>query len=381
MTVAAQSANLFAAHPAYRTQSINYVGSKARLLPHILRLVGKTGAKRVLDGFSGSTRVSQALAYSGYRVICNDTAPWSEVLATCYLSNTKQREAYQPLIDHLNALRPRDGWFTQHYGGAPNGGCSVQADGLKRPWQIHNTRKLDAIREEIEQLRLDRVSKCLALTSLMLALDRVDNALGHYSSYLRDWSPRSYKPLELHAPQVRPMERAHRVFRQDIFALLDRMASDLIYLDPPYGSNNAKMPASRVRYACYYHIWKTVCLFDKPELFGRVKRRKDSSDRQSGSPFEDFRQDSNGAYMAAHAIARLVARARAPWLVFSYSSGGRVPYRDIYAILSDFGEVREALKINHQRNVMTYMNSTQEWVNDASEANYEYLFLARRHGA
>jgi enterochelin esterase-like enzyme len=50
------------------------------------------------------------------------------------------------LIDHLNAVPPRDGWFTENYAGLPNGGSAVQADGLKKPWQIHNTRKLDGIR-------------------------------------------------------------------------------------------------------------------------------------------------------------------------------------------------------------------------------------------
>ena len=65
--------------------------------------------------------------------------------------NREKREAYRELIEHLNALPPTDGWFTENYGGLPNQGRSAQADGLKRPWQIHNTRKLDAIREEIEQ--------------------------------------------------------------------------------------------------------------------------------------------------------------------------------------------------------------------------------------
>ena len=44
------------------TEGIKYAGSKLRLLPHILQLVKKAGAKTVLDGFSGTTRVSQALA-------------------------------------------------------------------------------------------------------------------------------------------------------------------------------------------------------------------------------------------------------------------------------------------------------------------------------
>ena len=179
------------------TEGIKYAGSKLKLLPHILQLAAKVGAKTVLDGFSGTTRVSQALARSGYAVVCNDIAAWSEIFGMCYLLNQKKRSDYQPLIDHLNAVRPVDGWFTQHYGGYPNEGCAIQRDGRKRPWQIHNTRKLDAIREEIEALALDPVDKAVALTSLILALDHVDSSLGHFVSYLKDWSPRSYKKLEL----------------------------------------------------------------------------------------------------------------------------------------------------------------------------------------
>ncbi len=75
------------------TEGIKYAGSKLKLLPHILELVKPTGAKTVLDGFSGSTRVSQALAKMGYRVVSNDTAVWSEIFATCYLRNRRPQEA------------------------------------------------------------------------------------------------------------------------------------------------------------------------------------------------------------------------------------------------------------------------------------------------
>ena len=61
------------------TQGIKYAGSKLKLLTYILDLARQTGAKTVLDGFAGSTRVSQALAKSGYKVISNDIAVWSEV--------------------------------------------------------------------------------------------------------------------------------------------------------------------------------------------------------------------------------------------------------------------------------------------------------------
>ena len=175
-----------------RTEGIKYVGSKLKLIPYILQLASSVGANTFLDGFSGTTRVSQALAKLGHTVVCNDTAVWSEIFGTCYLLNKRSQAEYTPLIDHLNSVIPVDGWFTEHYGGLPNGGCAIQKDGHKKPWQIHNTRKLDAIRLEIDTLNLDTVDEAVALTSLILALDKVDSSLGHFASYLRKWSPRSY---------------------------------------------------------------------------------------------------------------------------------------------------------------------------------------------
>ena len=258
------------------TEGIKYAGSKLGLMPHILGLIEQVGPRSVLDGFSGSTRVSQALAQRGYRVISNDTAAWSEVLGTCYLLNREPRDHYQALIEHLDHVPPVDGWFTEHYGGQANGGCAVQADGLKKPFQIHNTRKLDGIRSEIENLALDHVAKAVALTSLMLALDQVDNTLGHFASYLRQWSPRSYKELTLTVPNLRGSTQDHAVFRRDIIDLASEVSVDLAYFDPPYGSNNEKMPSSRVRYAAYYHFWTSACLFDRgyaPFALGETDER------------------------------------------------------------------------------------------------------------
>ncbi|HUY28512.1 MAG TPA: DNA adenine methylase, partial [Candidatus Binataceae bacterium] len=52
------------------TEGIKYAGSKLKLIPHILQLARKVNAKTVLDGFSGTTRVSQAFAQCGYDVVC-----------------------------------------------------------------------------------------------------------------------------------------------------------------------------------------------------------------------------------------------------------------------------------------------------------------------
>ena len=61
-------------HAEITTEGIKYAGSKLKLLPHILRLTNTVQPQTVFDGFSGTTRVSQAFAHAGYRVIANDIA-------------------------------------------------------------------------------------------------------------------------------------------------------------------------------------------------------------------------------------------------------------------------------------------------------------------
>lgn len=360
------------------TQGIKYAGSKLKLIPQILQLAQKVNAKTILDGFSGTTRVSQAFAKLGYNVVCNDISAWSKVLGTCYLLNTKPRYEYQPLIDHLNTLPPIDGWFTEHYGGHTNDGSAIQEDGLKKPWQSHNTRKLDAIRQEIEKLNLSVVENAVALTSLMLALDRVDSTLGHFSSYLRKWSPRSYKELVLEVPEVFTSARHHEVHQSDIFELVPEVSSDLAYFDPPYGSNNEKMPPSRVRYAAYYHLWKSVIFYDKPHLFGKAKRREDSSDPSSASVFEEFRRNRDGRFIAVEAIEKLIRMTQARWILLSYSSGGRATADQLNDVMQSNGKLLAVTEMNYKRNVMGSMKWTNEWTPSTAKPNQEFLFLLEK---
>src|ERR1041384_5499912 len=82
------------------TEGVKYAGSKLKLLPHILQLAARVEPRTVFDGFSGTTRVSQAFAQSGYRVIANDIAVWSRVFGECYLLSPHPAEHYKDLIDH-----------------------------------------------------------------------------------------------------------------------------------------------------------------------------------------------------------------------------------------------------------------------------------------
>jgi adenine-specific DNA-methyltransferase len=360
------------------TEGIKYAGSKLKLLPYILQLAKKVNPQTIFDGFSGTTRVSQAFAQVGCRVIANDTAVWSQVFGTCYLLNRYPQKHYIDLIAHLNGLPGKDGWFTEHYGGDGQDSNSRQGDGFKKPWQKHNTRKLDAIREEIENLNLDCHEKAVALTSLILALDEVDSTLGHFASYLNQWSPRSFNQLKLKVPRLIPCEFDHEVYQSNVFDILPHIEADLAYYDPPYGSNNDKMPPSRVRYAAYYHLWTSVCLFDKPKLFGKVKRRIDTSDKVSPSAFEEFRKNAAGKFVAVDSIEQLLQQTKAKHLILSYSSGGRATAQELHEAINKAGTLVEVLEVDYRRNVMGGMRWTNEWVRDVDGTNKEFLFLIKK---
>lgn len=360
------------------TEGIKYAGSKLKLLPYILKLASKVKAKSVFDGFSGTTRVSQAFAQFGYRVIANDISVWSQIFGTCYLLNTHPRSHYTELINHLNDLPERDGWFTEHYGGDNQNNLSGQTDGFKKPWQKHNTRKLDAIREEIEKMSLDEVEKAVLLTCLILAVDAVDSTLGHYASYLNEWSPRSYNRLQLKVPQLFDNRQANEVYQGNVFDTIPKVETDLAYYDPPYGSNNEKMPPSRVRYSAYYHLWTSICLFDKPDLFGKAKRRTDTSDKISASVFEEFRKNNKGRFIAVEAIEQLIENTNSKYIILSYSSDGRATARELNESITKTGRLLEVVEIDYKRNVMGGMRWTNDWIRDIAADNKELLFLIEK---
>jgi adenine-specific DNA-methyltransferase len=353
-----------------KTEGIKYVGSKLKMLPYIFDMISGIEIENILDGFSGSTRVSQAFAKAGFTTTSSDISVWSENFAKSYLLNTEKPSSYKDLIDHLNSIKGYEGWFSEHYGGTVE-------NKDKRPFQLKNTMKLDAIRDEIDKLNLDEISKSVALTSLILALDSVDNTLGHYAAYLSDWSPRSYNDLILEIPMLFQNQKNNTVLRGDIFDTVKNKTYDLAYFDPPYGSNNEKMPSSRVRYNSYYHIWTTVILNDKPKLFGKVNRREDSRDDVAASIFEEFRKDQNGNFIALQAIKKLINETNARYILLSYSSGGRATKEELFDIINSAGKLVRAVEVDYKKNVMGQMRWTHEWINSDGK-HLEYLFLMEK---
>ncbi len=369
-------------NPNVQTEGIKYIGSKKRGLDSILKICKDLDVTSVFDGFSGTTRVSQALAKSGLSVTANDRSVWSKVFAECYLlADYEQREYYSEQIQELNQLDGKDGWFTENYGGLPNGGSARGEDGLKKPWQIHNTRKLDAIRVAIDDIASNEIEKSVYLTSLILAMDKVDSTLGHQVSYLKEWSKRSYNDIKLELPKICPNGN-HRVLSGDIFDVIGDVSADLSYYDPPYGSGNEKMPPSRVRYSSYYHLWKSICLNDQPELVGVAKRRADVSDTLDPSVFEEFRRGDSGRFIVTEAVEKLIEKTNSKFVLLSYGSTGKLTLDEIMDSIRQSGYEHRTTTREQTANVMASMTWTDEWTGQhtSGNKNTEYLILVAKEG-
>lgn len=358
------------------TQGIRYTGSKKEILSSILDITKNLNIKNTLDAFAGTTRVGQAFKLSGYNVDSNDISVYSKVFADCYLVNNQTQEHFVDKIQHLNNLQGYEGWYTQHYGGVVTTnpkGDAVQSDGKKRPWQKHNTMKLDGIRDEIDKISENEIEKSVLLTSLILAMDKVDNGLGHQVSYLKNWSSRSSLKLSLECPNLIQGTGEYNSHTNDVFNI--EKEYDLIYLDPPYGTNNEKTKTTRVRYASYYHLWTTIVKNDKPDLFGASLRREDvSSDTKPGaiSVFESTNYD-----VVKKSIYNLINNLNSRYFLFSYNNKSKVKISDLIDMFSTDFTLLETRYFKHKENVQKKLTSNKEWLGDQGE-NLEFLFLIEK---
>ena len=361
----------------FTTQGIRYTGSKREIIPRIINMIYKhcTDVDSVLDACAGTTRVSQALRKNGFSVTANDLAEYTQVFATCYLKNTKDPSYYEPWIDHLNNLEGISGWFTEHYGGIVTQDESenaVQADGQKRPWQQHNTQKLDAILAEIPNLTQDPIEQAVLKTSTILAMDKVDNTMGHQVAYLKKWPRRSYDPIQLHVPDLIPQGKECFVSQQSIFDIDQQY--DLVYIDPPYGTNNQKTKTTRVRYRSYYHLWTTVCKNDHPSLHGRSLRRYDASSDSLPGGISVFESTNHSTVFEA--TKNLIASLNSRYIMFSYANKAKLSERDLREIFGQY-KILDFAAFDHKENAMRHATVNSDWLGDQGK-NQEFLILIEK---
>ena len=298
---------------------IKYLGSKRLLIPAIMDVVGQLkDVTSVADIFSGTSRVGFALKSAGYRVHSNDHNTYAATIARSYIEANRDLILGEVtvLIERLQALQGEPGWFTEIY-------CEKA-----RYFQSHNGAKVDAIREKIEEWSrsgtISETVKAVLLTSLMEAADRVDSTTGVQMAYLKQWAKRSYKDLELRVPELlsTPANGPCLATQLDAVNAAKSTTSDLAYIDPPYNQH---------KYLGNYHIWESLVLWDKPEVYGIARKRIDCRERRS---------EFNSKPRFLRTFEQLINSASSPRLLVSFSNEGYASRDEIIDILSVRGEVK-----------------------------------------
>jgi adenine-specific DNA-methyltransferase len=271
---------------------IKYLGSKRRLVPVLGELLRRAGASTALDLFTGTTRVAQAFKSAGAEVTAVDSTRCASLLAQCYVAtdaDAVDRRALREAVDRLNGIPGRAGYVTETF-------CV-----RSRFFQPANGERIDAVRQAIEGDYRHSELEPLLITSLLEAADRVDSTTGVQMAYVKQWAPRSFRPLELRVPEL--LAGPGRAVRGDACALAGGLGEfDLAYLDPPYNQH---------RYEANYHVWETLVAWDAPSHYGVACKRTEIRD----GPRSAF----NSRRTIGDALAQVVRDVRAGIVVLSYN--------------------------------------------------------------
>ncbi len=251
-------------------------------------------------------------------------------------------------IAKLNQIEGVDGYVTSRYAGEA------------RYFQPHNARRIDAIRTAIDDEPAHL--QPLLLTALLLAADKVDSTVGVQMAYLKNWSDRSHREMELIRPSLLP--GPGEATNQDALDLAPAIESDLVYLDPPYNQHS---------YLGNYHIWESLVRNDQPETYGKANKRVDCRTRPCAF---------NRRTEARAALEQLIGSIQSKHLVLSFSDEGHIRLDEIEAIIGRWAGDFRAVEVPHRRHIgatIGIYNGRGERVGKVSHVvNREFLFIASR---
>lgn len=233
-----------------------FLGNKTKLLGFIGDIVADKcrGYYTFCDIFAGTGVVGQYFNRPDTKIISNDILDSSYISLQCWL-NTKNynKEKITTIIDYLNDLSPKKGnYMSEVFGGSY--------------FTKENALKIGAIREEIEKLdkkgEINQEEKNILLTSLIYAIDKVANTVGHYEAYRKKLD--TLQNLKLLVPDINFKNNINNeVYQKDANQLVKEIKCDVIYIDPPYNSR---------QYGDAYHLLENVVTWKKPKVEGVAKK-------------------------------------------------------------------------------------------------------------
>ena len=303
----------------FELKSRRYIGNKSKLTKFIKDIVYENCGhiESFFDVFAGTGSVSHAFNDSEVEIISNDYLLSNYyALRTFLFHDDSYFESIVDKIEHLNSLKPSgSNYFSVRYGGTF--------------FTMNNATKIGTIRNSINRIAKNQQEKEILITSLMYAMDKLANTVGHYDAYRKECD--CTKAIKLKPPQFenKNKNRLNRVLREDANKLVKEIHSDVMYLDPPYNSR---------QYCDAYHLLENLSLWEKPKTFGKAQKMN-----------RDGMKSNYCLKNATIAFRDLVMNANCKHIFLSYNNTGnlrnarsnaRINDKDIIKILEKKGKVR-----------------------------------------
>ena len=298
----------------FQLQNRRYLGNKYKLLGFIEDIVSQKCAEitSFCDIFAGTGVVGERFNNKDISVISNDFLSANYACLQTFL-NTQDELKIDEKIQYLNTIKADENYFSEHFG--------------NRYFSMENAKKIGAIRKEISNIVDSEQEKNNLICSLLYAVDKVANTVGHYDAFRKKID--SIKPINLLIPNIDYSHNAdNQIYQEDANQLIKKISPDVLYIDPPYNSR---------QYSDAYHLLENLAEWKQPKVVG-IGKKMDRTHIKSNYCLKN----------ATKAFADLINNANCKHILLSYNntkdskddrSNARISDDDILHILSNKGSV------------------------------------------
>lgn len=299
-----------------------FLGNKTKLLGFIGDIVADKcqGYYTFCDIFAGTGVVGKYFNRADTKIISNDILESSYVSLQCWLNTkTYNKERITSIIEYLNNLNPKnENYISRKFGGLY--------------FTKENAIKIGAIREKIEDFfkkgEINQEEKNILLTSLIYAIDKVANTVGHYEAFRKKLD--TVQSLKLFVPDIDPINNINNeIYKEDANQLIRKIKCDVLFIDPPYNSR---------QYGDSYHLLENVVTWEKPKTEGIAKKMVNRKHLKSKYCLKGAEQ----------ILMELIGNAQTNHILLSYNNTGekknersnaKISDKKIIEILKNRGEV------------------------------------------
>ena len=320
---------------------ITYIGNKRRLLTFINNAIDdiKKNLDReklsMFDGFSGSGCVARLFKHYSSELYANDLEGYSHTINFCYLAN-KSEIAYDKIVETIDYLNTHK-LGAQEIGFIEKNYAPVDDNNIQERERVFYTNKnakiIDNIRRLIFNVDKDIVPFVLAPLLVKASIHNNTSGVfkgfhkksgkGHFGGAGENALQRIKKEIKLDYPIFCEYECPTKVIQGDINVVISTLPElDVVYYDPPYNQHP---------YGSNYFMLNVINDYDAPEI----------QDGVSGIAKEWNRSEYNynRRQEAEKAMADLVEKTKAKYILISYNNEGIIPIDTFSKVLEKYGKV------------------------------------------